>query len=375
MTATGGSLERDAVAALVDAFGGGPEPATGVAPGRLTLVGEHVDYVGGRIVCCAIDLFVAVAARPSGDARWRVVSAGRRAERERPEMHGDIGDRILSAAVVLMEDGVGLPPLEIAAAATLPEAAGLSSSAAVTCATLVALLRLAGEHRSAERLIALALRAEREVVGVPCGPLDQNAVIASPADGALLLDCARDTREAVPWPGSRAVIVVADSGEPHDVGAGEYRERRESAEGALRLLGVPTCQEIGDRWHELDGRLRRRARHVATETRRSDAAVGALRHGDLVALGRLLSESHASLRDDCEVSTPQLDALVGAAAGVPGCHGARLVGAGFGGSVIALCDEDAAEAVRAAMLSAGARAAWQVRPSPGVAVLSPDVAV
>ena len=368
-------LEATAVQTLKDAFGVGAAPAVGSAPGRVTLVGEHVDYVGGRVACLAVDLAVAAAIRPSADGRWRAVSRGRRVERQEPAMAGDVGDRLFAAAVALGRLGVSVPALEIGVSADLPESAGLGSSPAVTLAALVAMLRLAGARVDADGLVFLALTAERDIVGVPCGDLDQRAAVHGEAGTVVLLDCAGSRRLVVAWPWSGIQVLVATSGESHDVGGEGYRLRRQSAERACAVLGVTGCQEIGDRWCELPEELRRRGRHIATETRRTNAAAQALRAGDAPALGRLLDESHASLRDDCEVSTERLDAMVIAARKVPGCHGARLVGAGFGGSAIALVEREAMEDCAAAMtgVSRVPGGTWVVRSADGLVVTAADV--
>ena len=368
-------LEATAVQTLKDAFGVGAAPAVGSAPGRVTLVGEHVDYVGGRVACLAVDLAVAAAIRPSADGRWRAVSRGRRVERQEPAMAGDVGDRLFAAAVALGRLGVSVPALEIGVSADLPESAGLGSSAAVTLAALVAMLRLAGARVDADGLVFLALTAERDIAGVPCGDLDQRAAVHGEAGTVILLDCAAGQRSVVAWPWSGIQVLVATSGESHDVGGEGYRLRRQSAERACAVLGVTGCQEIGDRWRELPEELRRRGRHIATETRRTNAAAQALRAGDAPALGRLFDESHASLRDDCEVSTERLDAMVAAARRVPGCHGARLVGAGFGGSAIALVEREAMEDCAAAMtgVSRVPGGTWVVRSADGLVVTAADV--
>jgi galactokinase len=349
-----------------------------VAPGRCTLVGEHVDYAGGMVLCCPVDRAVAVALRPSGDGRWRLVSGDRRVERATPAPVGDLGDRAFAPALVLADQGVVLPALEMAVVADLPEAAGLASSAALCCAVAVAALRLAGARMPARRLAEVALAAERDVVGVPCGPLDQRAVVGLAEGGALLLDCADGTATAVPWRLAGAVLVAFDTGEAHDVGGAGYRERRAEAEAALRALGAADLRglEAADvAGAGLPPPLDRRARHLVTESRRAAAAATALAAGDAAALGRLMSASHASLRDDYEVSTPALDAAVDAALGVPGCVGARLVGAGFGGTAVALVDEAAAEACGVAMEAAvpGSRGCWRLAHAPGLAVTAADV--
>jgi galactokinase len=370
-----GGAARSASRALEDAFGPGGAVSTGTAPGRVTLVGEHVDYVGGHVACMAVDLRLTVAARPSRDGWWRVTGLGQRVERREPVMAGDIGDRLLAVAQALDRGGITVPPLEMAVAGDLPASAGLASSAAVTLAGVVAILRLAGRRMTAEELVAVALTAERDIAGIPCGDLDQRAIVHAQPGEVLALDCASHAMRCIPWPWPRITLLVAASGESHDVGGREYRRRREAAEEVSAALGVSTSPEIGERWRELDPGLRPRGRHIATETRRADAAVRAVEAGDVAALGRLMNESHESLRRDCEVSTPRLDAMVTAARQIPGCHGARLVGAGFGGSVVALVDEAAAAPCAAALaaVSGVPGAAWLVRPAAGLEVTAADV--
>jgi galactokinase len=359
-------------------MGEGAAAATAHAPGRCTLVGEHVDYAGGMVLCCPVDRGVAVALRASADGRWRLVSDGRRVERDSARPAGDLGDRAFAPALALAAAGISVPALEVAVAADLPEAAGLASSAALSCAVAVAALRLVGARLSAGRLAEVALAAERDIVGVPCGPLDQRAVVGLAEGGALLLDCAGGSATAVPWRLSGAVLVACDTGEAHDVGGAGYRTRRTEAAAALRLLAVSDVRGLDATPVEaaaLPPPLDRRARHLVTESRRAVAAAAALAAGDAAGLGALMSASHASLRDDYEVSTPALDATVGAALVVPGCHGARLVGAGFGGTALALVAEAAAEACEMAMEAAvpGSRGAWRLTQAPGLAVTAGDV--
>ena len=370
-------VEGRAIQTLLQGLGPGRGLAAGLAPGRVTLVGEHVDYVGGRIVCMAVDLSLAVAVRPSPDGRWRAVSAGRRVERSSPSAQGDIGDRLFAAAMALRLRGVATPPLEMGVASDLPESAGLSSSAALTSAALVAMLRLAGQAVSADELVATALVAERDIVGVPCGELDQRAVVHSRADSVLALDCELGSHWAVPWPWRDLCVVVAASGETHDVGGAGYRARREAATRACAALGVSSCQHIGDRWRELPVEIQRFGRHIATETRRADSAIEMLEAGDVQALGRLIDESHESLRGDYMVSTERLDAMTAAARQAPGCYGARLVGAGFGGSAMALVEREAAYDCAAAMavISGQPDATWLVEPAAGLEVTAHDVVV
>jgi galactokinase len=330
----------------------------------------------------AIDLSLSVAVRPSRDGWWRAAGLGQRAQRREPEMAGDIGDRLFAVAQTLgaplpppVRPGPAIPPLEMAVAGDLPASAGLASSAAVILAAALAILRLSGRRISAEELVEVALTAECDIAGAPCGDLDQRAIVHGRPGEVLALDCGGGARRSVPWPWPGVALLVAASGERHDVGGREYRRRREAAERVCTTLGVSTCPEIRDRWRELEPGLRPRGRHIATETLRADAGVRALEAGDATALGQLMNESHESLRCDCEVSTPRLDAMVGAARGVTGCYGARLVGAGFGGSIVALVDQGAAPACAAALaaVSGPEGATWLVRPAAGLEATATDV--
>lgn len=334
--------------------------AEAFAPGRCTLVGEHVDYAGGVVVCIAVQLGITVAVRESAQ----------------PRSGGALPQATLLA---LRECGYAVPPLDVEITATLPAAAGLSSSAALCGATAVAALRLLGSRISAARLREVMLHAERDIAGVPCGPLDQHAVVGAPGGGALVLDCRSGATTIAPWPAGH-VLAACHTGDTHDVGGSGYRRRRAEADAALASLGAASYRDVDlDAVARLrDPRLQRRARHVVSETARAVDCAEALRRADAAAVGRLMHRSHESLRDDYEVSTPRLDAAVAAAMGVPGCLGARLCGAGFGGTAIALVDEVHAAACLDAMrdaLPAGedTRGAWVLRPSPGLAALAPDV--
>jgi galactokinase len=370
-------LTAGAVRALEEAGGSGARPAIAWAPGRCTLVGEHVDYAGGQVLCIGVDRGIAAAVRASPTGRYLAASAGAAVTRLDVGPVGDIGDRVFAPVVALRDRGLSVPAIEVGIAATLPAGAGLASSAALIIAVATAILRMLGETMTAEDLAAVALSAERDVVGVPCGPLDQRAVIDAPNGGALLLDCRSGGETAVPWPWAEVMLVGCDTGVQHDVGGIEYRRRREETESGLEALGVTSCQDLRAEAiasAALDRAVRRRLQHVMGETRRSVEAAEALRRGDVEMLGGLMSASHRSLRDLHEVSTPALDAVVGAALAVPGCAGARMVGAGFGGAVVALVTSAGAAACRTAMTAAcGGGRTFELRPSPGLAVLAPDV--
>lgn len=369
--------EEASVRALIVAAGAGTPPASAWAPGRCTLVGEHVDYAGGFVLCTAIDLGIAAAVRPSASGRYLVTSDGTTVERADPGPAGDIGDRALAPAIALRSRGLTVPVIEVGIASDLPAGAGLASSAALIVATAVAILRLTGGSMAARDLAAVALSAERDVVGVPCGPLDQRAVIDAPDRGALLLDSLTGATATLPWPWDDALLVGCDTGVHHDVGGAEYRQRRDETALGMAAAGASSCQQLTAQMIDetpVEPAVKRRLRHVMDESRRAAEAADAMRHGDLVGLGRLMSESHRSLRDLHEVSTPALDAVVVAAESVPGCAGARMVGAGFGGTVAALVAVGAVTGCREAMsVASGGGRTFEFRPSPGVAALAPDV--
>lgn len=363
---------------LESAFGGGDDPVFASAPGRCTLVGEHVDYAGGLVLCTAIDLEVIVALRMATGPTDRVAVDNRRFTRE-GALRPAGGGSVFAAADALRGRGLEIPSFDAATAASLPAGAGLASSAAVIGATLVALLRLTAASLTVAELIDAAYEAEHDILGVASGRLDEHAIVESPERGAILLDCAGDVVTEVPWAVHDTALCVCDTAERHSVAGVEYRTRRQEVEAVLRQAHVENAQELADVVDQVgtsldNALLLRRMRHEVSETRRASAAAGALRAGDAEALGRIMSESHQSLRDDMAVSTPTLDAVVDAAMSVDGCLGARLVGAGFGGSAIALAASAAATACCDAMqAAAGERAsAFIVQPSPGLAFTASD---
>jgi galactokinase len=371
--------ETEAAAAreLIGAAGPGAVASTAWSPGRCTLVGEHVDYAGGLVLCIGVDLGVAAAVRHGSTPGFLVTSDGEKLSRAAADPVGDMGDRVLAPVVALRRRGLAIPSLEVGIAATLPAGVGLASSAALMVAVTTSILRLTRTSMRAREIAEVALIAERDVLGVPCGPLDQRAVVDAPDGGALLLDCRSGGASTVAWPWPDAVLVACDTGTHHDVGGHEYRIRRAETERGLAAVGVESCQDLTSEAIEaasVEAVVKRRLRHVMDESARAGDAAEAMRRTDLLELGWLMSASHASLRDLYEVSTATLDAVVVAAETVPGCAGARLVGAGFGGAVVALASREAAGACAAAMgATCGGGATFELRPSAGVAARNPDV--
>ena len=333
------------------------------APGRVNLIGEHTDYNKGFVLPAAIDLEIRIAYVPTDDRRVELLrlDAGARdgfdLDNARPKA-GTWLDYVTGTAWALGEAGLPLTGLRGVIATTLPPNAGLSSSAAIELASAWALLDDAALTVDPFTLAQLCQRAENAYVGVQSGLMDQFAESCGVADSALLLDCRSHEWRAIALPTDLA-LVVCHTGSPRHLGSSEYNLRRSQCEAAVAALAevdpaVRSLRDVtpdmlsaaGDR---LDPIAFRRARHVVTENARVEATVAALAAGDLTAVGRLFAESHASLREDFEVSSSELDAMVEIATGVPGVVAARMTGAGFGGCTVNLVRPDAIDALRAAV--------------------------
>jgi galactokinase len=346
----------------------GSEPA-GVfsAPGRVNLIGEHTDYNDGLVLPFAIDARAVVAADLNDDGVVRVVSAQRADDPVEVPLAmlnpGSGGWPAYPLGVIwsLAQHDIVVGGIDLALDSTVPTGAGLSSSAAVECATALAVSSLIGIDLPAETLARYAQQAENDYVGVPCGLMDQMASTASQAGHLLFFDIGRDTTEHIPFdPAAEGLaVLVIDTRAHHSLADGEYAKRRASCERAATELGLRSLREIDDAGLELDDvlvrlsdqELRRRVRHIVTENGRVRAVVSLLRAGLIPEIGPLLTASHASLRDDYEVSAEELDVAVDAALAA-GALGARMTGGGFGGSVIALVRIDLADAVAGAVAAA-----------------------
>ena len=333
------------------------------APGRVNLIGEHTDYNAGFVLPFALPERTAVAAAPAAD--WEVSSDGRdtvrfTADHLTPNGVTDWAAYVAGVVWVLREAGYGVPGARMVIASDVPQGAGLSSSAALESAVLTALADLGGLDIAEARRPALAQRAENDYVGVPCGIMDQTAAIRCRAGHALLLDCRSFEVEQVPFDpaGHGLAVLVIDSRAPHQHVTGEYAARRKACEAGAAALDVATLREVTDLDAALarldDEVIRRRVRHVVTENQRVLDAVALLRGGRVREIGPLLTASHASMRDDFEITVPEVDVAVETALAA-GAYGARMTGGGFGGCVIALVDSDAAGAVGDAVTAEYAR--------------------
>ncbi|HWJ07097.1 MAG TPA: galactokinase [Steroidobacteraceae bacterium] len=329
---------------------------TAQASGRVNLLGEHTDYNDGFVLPTALGLRTEVAVARSRDDRFRFTSENLSGDDATVEYRAGetppagFGRYVQGCIEVLRERGAEIPPIVVAVHSNLPMGAGLSSSAALEIAVLRALRELFGLDIDDVTMARLGQRAEIEFAGVRCGILDQMAVSVGQPGQLLFLDTRSLEARLVPFPAS-SDIAIFDSGVPRTLAASGYNERRQECETAARMLGVASLRDATDAAaiEALPEPWRRRARHVLTENRRVlDAASGV----DAEQFGRLMLESHRSLRDDYEVSVPALDALVETLVEQGGVHGCKLTGAGFGGAVVALVDPDFGPGPKAAALAA-----------------------
>jgi len=333
------------------------------APGRVNLIGEHVDYLDGLVLPCAVDRHVVILARPSESGRCTVVPTGSPShspvtfdgrDLSRRENPGESwANYLIGVLAGYREKGIAVPPFDAAIFSTLPSGAGLSSSAALE--TTVALLAesLAGVSLDPMERALLCQEAEHDYAGVPCGIMDQCAVGLSRAGHALLLDCRDLTTRDVAFPPDLSIL-IADSGVKHALGDGEYRQRRDDCSEAIRRLGTGSLRDtsgttVDENRDTLGDRLHRRCRHAISEMERVRSFVEALEANDHTAMATLLRASHDSLRDDYEVSCAELDLLVEAAytfGTERGLAGARMTGGGFGGSTVNLVRSEDASALQ-----------------------------
>jgi galactokinase len=346
----------------------GREPRLFRAPGRVNLVGEHTDYNDGFVLPIALERTTVAAAAPRPDHLLRARSAEHGEEGE-IDLDAPVGarrgswlDYVEGTARVLEERFGRVPGANLVIAGDVPEGAGLSSSAALEMAIATALASLAGLPFDRRALALAGQAAEHRFVGTRCGIMDQLVSMLGQAGHALLIDCRSLDTRPIPLHPERAAVLVFDSGVRHRHASGEYNVRRAQCEQAgARLAGLlPGVRALRDvapddlerHASALPEPLPRRARHVVTEIERTARAASALSQGDLAGFGRLMFESHRSLRDDFEVSVPELDALVQAAASAPGVLGARMTGGGFGGCTVTLVESGQVEAAGAAIAKA-----------------------
>jgi galactokinase len=338
--------EQKAARAYEEKFGEAPDLVAS-APGRINLIGEHTDYNGGFVLPCAIDRRIAVAVGAGEDGLY---SADFDETREPGEKDDSWADYPRGVAWAMGEEGHEIGPFRAAFAGDVPLGSGLSSSAAIEAATSLALDSLFGLGIDRKDLAVLCQRAENDYLGVASGIMDQYASLLCEAGAALLVDCRSLEAKSVPLdlPAADLALVVCDTRVERGLADTGYNDRRSTCESAAGTLGIEHLRDATETdLKRLSGEELERARHVVSENARVLEAVEALNNGDFDYFGRLMYASHASLRDDYEVSTPELDTFVETARR-HGARGARLTGAGFGGCAIALVPESRSEEVKQA---------------------------
>lgn len=313
--------------------------ATFQAPGRVNLIGEHTDYNDGYVLPAAIDFFTEVDVEPATSFTFQTNSAA--ADGWQIYVHG-----VLAQLRVL---GIDPPPVSMAFRSAVPIGAGLSSSAALEVSSALALLWAADVELPGIEIAKICQRAEVEDVGLRCGIMDQFISLHGQADHAVLLDCRSLAHQPVAIPDG-LTLVIANTMVSHALASSEYNIRRQECEAASAALGVTSLRDATT-WGN-----HKRARHIITENTRVLAFVNALEHSDFPALGTLMAASHASLRDDYEVSCLELDTMVALAQSCPGLIGARMTGGGFGGSTINLVETSQAHAFAEKLAAAYSRA-------------------
>jgi galactokinase len=343
----------------------GSEPRLFSAPGRVNLIGEHTDYNDGFVLPMALERATVVAAAPRNDRRVRVRSLSLHESAEfdldqpGPTQRGIWLDYVEGVAQSLLERGARLRGADLMIDSDVPVGAGLSSSAALEVSVGLALLSIAGEEMDRVSLALAGQRAEHVYVGTMCGIMDQFVAALGEEGHALLIDCRALTAVPLPLDTSSMVVAICDTNVKHALASSEYNTRRAECERGVQILsealpGIRALRDVSvDDFLKHEERLpepvRRRCRHVVTEDARTLAAAEALRAGELEKMGQLMVLSHASLRDDYEVSCRELDIMVEIALKVEGVAGARMTGGGFGGSTVNLVRRDALEEFREAI--------------------------
>lgn len=342
------------------------------APARVNIIGEHTDYNDGFVLPTTTSLCTSVASAPRADRQVRVYSHNVAEQREfdldatSPGDRGEWIEYVKGVAWMLDNNGHRLRGADLYVTGSIPVGSGLSSSASLEVAVGMALLDASGIRLDPVELAQLCQRAEVEFVGLNCGIMDQLAVACCEFGSAMMLDCRSLERESVAIPATLNLLVV-DSGVKHQLPVGGYNDRAAECREAVSLLAAEIeglrslrdleMAELQAQKELLPDTLYRRCHHVVSEVTRTEMALHALEASDLRSLGELINACHDSLRDDFEVSCSQVDTLVDIARSVAGVHGARMVGAGFGGCVLIAVGADHVSAARSKIVSSYANEA------------------
>ncbi len=354
-------LKQPLTELFVSTFGAEPELYF-QAPGRVNLIGEHTDYNDGFVLPCAIDYQAMIAATPRDDNK--IVATAHSYDGQVSEFELTLpiesseaafwSNYVRGVATVLLQKGYDLKGANIAIIGNVPQGAGLSSSACLEVVTGLTLSRLAGHDISLKELALIGQQAENEFVGCNCGIMDQMVSACGDEGHAMLLDCRSLDTRLVSIPTNSAIVII-NSNVKRGLVDSEYNTRRQQCEAAAAHFGVKalrdvTIEQLDAAKTDLDEMTWRRAHHVITDNDRTEAAAEALSIGDLVRMGELMAESHASMRDDFEITVPAIDAIVDIVKSVIGTDGGvRMTGGGFGGCVVALMPESYVETVQKAV--------------------------
>ena len=349
--------QTEALQCFEEIFGAKAEDLFAAA-GRINVIGEHVDYCGGRVFPAALNLRCNVYGRKTGGKKVRMAFRGIdgivEIETDKLDSYKGlkIGNYQAGVAYFLQQEGVEIVGCDLYYDCTVPFGSGLSSSAAIEVATAVTFCEYAGVPYDKVHLAQLSQRAENQYAGVNCGIMDQFASAMGKKDHAVLLNCATLAYEYVPLQLGEYCLVVANCNKPHNLVESKYNVRRQEVETALKIiqtmlpvscLAEVTPKQFNEVKYLLSGVVEKRAEHVVMECARVQKAVEALKAGDLVELGQLLNESHYSLRDLYEVTGKELDTLSALARKESDCLGSRMIGAGFGGCTISIVKKTAVE--------------------------------
>lgn len=384
--------ERRARELFAQQYGAAPRWAV-AAPGRVNIIGEHTDYNDGYVLPMAIERYVVIAAAPTcqshaigGESAARIFSANMDQEvllqlsgriEPGPVTWASYAQGVLAGFAA---QGWTVESFDAVIYSSVPLGGGLSSSAALEVATATLVEAMRGESLDPREKALLCQQAEHRFAGVPCGIMDQFSSVLCQASHLMLLDCRSQAVEMVPLTDRGIAVVIANSNVRRELASGEYAQRRAQCEEAARLLGVGSLrdaasEQVAAAGEHLGPLLSRRARHVVSENDRTVRAAAAIAGGDWNEVGELMYASHASLRDDYEVSCPELDLLVELARRQPGVIGSRMTGGGFGGCTVSLVRADqAAEIMRALSVDYQARTkieptVFMTRPAAGAQVL------
>ncbi|MBK1883836.1 galactokinase [Luteolibacter pohnpeiensis] len=355
-------IVSDAAAGLREHLSAEPT-ITAAAPGRVNLIGEHIDYCDGFVLPFAIDRYIVIAGCANGTQQVRVGTSFNSEivvfDIEHPQTPGDPKWANYLRGVIrgFQDRGHHIPGFDAYIVSSVPGGAGLSSSAALECATATFLEGLLDTVLQTREKALLCQQAEHDFAHVPCGIMDQFASAFGQANQLVLIDCQSGEPELVPFESPDLTVLISNTMVHHELSDGGYALRRKHTEDGLAIIGKSSWRDVTEadisaHWEALGEPINRRCRHVVGEIARTVDASEALKANDFEKLGPLMAASHDSLRDDFEVSCTELDLMVEAARKIGragGVIGARMTGGGFGGSTVTLCESNKAAEIAAAM--------------------------